>query len=211
MLTVVGVVKTVRSMPMGPPFFEIYLPLTQRSLSWPTLHVRTAPAGEESRPGRLFERLRQSPSGLAVTRVRAKSDWASSILSVPRAMVKALGSLGAAALFLAAIGLYGITAYSAGRRAPECAVRRVLGATRGSILWLLVRSSAPMIAVGLAAGVVFSVMAGWLLKAALLGSSFDPMALVVAPAILAATAGLAIAWPAFRAASADPMRLLREE
>jgi predicted permease len=211
MLTVVGVVKTVRSMPMGPPFFEIYLPLTQGSLSRPTLHVRTTPAGEASVPGRLFERLRQSPSGLAVTRVRAKSDWASSILSVPRAMVKALGSLGAAALFLAAIGLYGITAYSAGRRAPECAVRRVLGATRGSILWLLVRSSAPTVAVGLGAGLVFSLMAGWLLKAALLGSTFDPMALVVAPAILAATAGLAIAWPAFRAASTDPMRLLREE
>jgi predicted permease len=210
-LSVVGVVKTVRSFPVGPPFFEIYIPLGQQNLSRLTLHVRTAPGGETALAARLFEQLRHAASGVAMTRVVSRREWATSLLAVPRALVKVLGSLGAAALFLAAIGLYGITAYAAARRAPECAVRRALGASRGSVLWLLVRGSARPIVAGLAAGCVFSVMAGWILKAALLGSTFDALALVVAPAVLTATAGLAIAWPALRAASVDPMRLLRED
>jgi hypothetical protein len=91
-------------------------------------------------------------------------------------------------LFLAVVGLYGVTAYVAGRRARECAIRRVVGASRLSILHLLVGSSMRTVLLGLGAGVGMSLAIGWLLKDALLGASFDPRALVLAPLALAATA-----------------------
>jgi ABC-type antimicrobial peptide transport system permease subunit len=67
------------------------------------------------------------------------------------------------------------------------------------------------IALGLAAGTAIALSVGFLLKAVLLGAAFDPVALVVAPCLLSATAAAAIAWPTFRATSVDPMTLLREE
>jgi predicted permease len=210
-LTVVGVVKTVRSFPIGPPFFQLYVPIAQRDLSTVTLHVRTSPGRAPAALDRLLQELRRSPSGLATIRVRALSEWATSVLAVPRAMVRTLASLGAVALFLAAIGLYGLTAYSAGRRARECAVRLMLGASRATILWLLLRTSMKTVLAGLAVGGMVSLMVGWSMKAVLLGAAFDPVALILAPSTLAATAFAAIARPAFRAAHVDPMALLRDE
>lgn len=210
-LTVVGLVKTVRSFPLGPPFFMIYAPLAQHDLTAATLHARIAPGHEEALKRRLPEDLRGLHLGLSSPRVRSLADANSSLLALPRAVVTALGSLGAVALFLAAVGLYGVTAYVAGRRARECAIRRVHGASRLSILRLLVGSAMRTVLIGLGVGVGLSLAASWLLKDALLGSAFDALALVVAPLLLAPTAFLAVALPVFRAASLDPMVVLREE
>jgi predicted permease len=210
-VTVVGLAKTVRSFPLGPPFFMIYVPLAQHELTKATLHVRTAQGQEEALRRRLPEELRGLHVGLASVRVRSLADSVGSLLAVPRAVVTALGSLGAVTLFLAAVGLYGVTAYVAGRRARECAIRRVVGASRLSILRLLVGSAMRTVLIGLGGGVGLSLAVGWLLKDALLGAAFDPRALILAPLALAATAFLAVALPVFRAASMDPMTVLRDE
>ena len=175
------------------------------------VYTRTVPDQEDAFRKRLPEELRSLRLGLGSVRVRALADVVGSRLAVPRAVVIALGSLGAVALFLAAVGCYGVTAYIAGRRARECAVRRVLGASRLSILELLVGGAMRTVLVGLGAGVALSVALGWLLKDALLGAAFDPKALVVAPLALAVTAFFAVILPVFRAASLEPMILLREE
>jgi len=210
-VTVVGLTKTVKTFPVGPPFFMIYLPLAQHDLTQVTLSVRTAPGQGDALQRRLPEELRRLQLGLASVRVRSLSDAVGSLLAIPRAVVAALGSLGAVVLLLAVVGLYGVTAYVAGRRARECAIRRVVGASRLSILRLLVGSSMRTVLVGLGAGVGLSLAVGWLLKDVLLGASFDPRALVWAPLALAATALLAVALPVFRAASVDPMTVLRDE
>jgi predicted permease len=209
--TVVGLVKTVRTMPIGPPFFLIYVPLAQHESSEATLNVRTAPGQEDLLRRRLPDELRGLQVGLPSVRVRSMADATGSLLAVPRAVVTALGSLGGVALFLAAVGLYGVTAYVAGRRARECAVRSVVGASRLSLLRLLVGSAMRTVLAGLGIGVGLSLAFGWLLKDALLGAAFDPLALVAAPLALAATALLAVSVPVFRAASVDPMIVLREE
>jgi ABC-type antimicrobial peptide transport system permease subunit len=144
-------------------------------------------------------------------RVRSSADSVGSLLAVPQALVTTLGSLGAVALFLAAIGLYGVTAYVAGRRARECAVRRVLGASRLSLVTLVAGASMRTVVVGLGLGVGASLGVGWVLKRALLGATFDPTALVVAPLTLAATALVAVVLPVVQATAVDPMVLLREE
>jgi predicted permease len=210
-VTVVGLAKTVRSFPLGPPFFMIYVPLAQHDLTKATLHVRIAQGQEEALRGRLPEELRGLHLGLASVRVRSLADSVGSLLAIPRAVVMALASLGAVTLFLAAVGLYGVTAYIAGRRTRECAIRRVVGASRLSILRLLVGSAMRTVLIGLGVGVGLSLAVGWLLKDALLGAAFDPRALVLAPLALAATAFLAVALPVFRAASVDPMTVLRDE
>lgn len=210
-VTVIGLAKTVRSFPIGPPFYQIYLPLEQDRATRVTISVRALQGQETIVRARLTEELRRSSAALSATNVRTLADWAGSLLAIPRALVNVLRSLGAAALFLAAVGLYGVTAYMASRRVRECAVRRALGASRLSILWLLVRSAMKTVLTGLAIGSALSLLAAWPLKAALLGAAFDPVALVVAPIALAATALVAIAWPVFRAASVDAMVVLREE
>jgi predicted permease len=215
-VTVVGLAKTVRSFPLGfppvgRPFFQIYVPLAQHDLTKATLHMRTAHGQEEALRRRLPEELRGLHLGLSSGRVRSLADAVGSLLAVPRAVVTALGSLGAVGLFLAAVGLYGVTAYVAGRRARECAIRRVVGASQLSILRLLVGGAMRTVLIGLGAGVGLSLAVGWLLKDVLLGAAFDPRALVLAPLVLVATAFLAVALPVFRAASVDPMIVLREE
>jgi hypothetical protein len=215
-VTVVGLTKTVRSFPLGfppvgRPFFMIYVPFAQHDLTKATLHVRTAHGQEEALRRRLPEEVRGLHLRLSSGRVRSQADAIDSLLAVPRAVVTALGSLGAVGLFLAAVGLYGVTAYVAGRRARECAIRRVVGASRLSILRLLVGSAMRTILIGLGAGVGLSLAVGWLLKDVLLGAAFDPRALVLAPLVLVVTAFLAVALPVFRAASVDPMIVLRDE
>jgi ABC-type antimicrobial peptide transport system permease subunit len=210
-LTVVGLAKTVRSFPIGPPFFQIYVPFTQFEVAGIALYVRSAHGQEEGVRNQLSEELRGSLPGAAVLRVQALTERVGSVLAIPQALAAVLGLLGGAALFLATVGLYGVTAYIAGRRARECAVRRVCGASRLSILSLVLRDAMRTILIGVGAGLALSLVVGWLLKHAVLGAAFDPIALVVAPTVLASTALAAVAWPVFRATSVDPMLVLRED
>jgi putative ABC transport system permease protein len=187
------------------------VPLAQHELTSATLHLRAAPGQGETLRRRLPAELLGLRLGLASVRVRSLEEWVGSVLAVPRALVAALGWLGVLGLFLAAVGLYGVTAYIAGRRARECALRQVLGASRLSILRLLVGGAMGTVLAGLGAGVGLSLVVGWLLKDAFLGASFDPLALVAAPVALAATALLAVTLPVVQAGAREPMNLLREE
>jgi predicted lysophospholipase L1 biosynthesis ABC-type transport system permease subunit len=210
-VTVVGVTRSVRTFPLGPPFFMLYVPVAQSDLARLTLTVRTAPRQEETLARGLPAELRALHPDLFSVRVRALADWVGSLLAIPQALVTALAALGAVGLVLAAVGLQGVTAYVASRRARECAVRGALGASRLSIFRLLVAGALRTVAIGLGLGLALSLVVGALLKSALLGASFDPMALVAAPTALAATAFLAVAIPVLRASSVDPMVVLRQE
>ena len=210
-LIVVGVAHTVRTMPIGPPFFQIYAPLSQHDVGSTALHIRAAPGREEALQRQLPGELRALNLGLPSIRVRSLAAATSSIMALPRAAVTALATLGVVALILAAVGLYGITAYVAGRRARECGIRRVLGASRLSVLRLLIAGSMRAVGAGLGLGILLSLAAGVLMKAAFPGAAFDPLALLVAPLLLAATAIGAVCFPALRTISVEPVVVLREE
>jgi len=122
------------------------------------------------------------------------------------------GLFGVVALVLAAIGLYGVTAYTVARRRSEIGVRMALGADRGRVIGLVLGGAFSRVGIGLVLGAPLAVGAGYLLSAQLYGVSFwDPVALSVAAGALALAAFVASVVPASRAAALAPMIALRTD
>ncbi len=123
-----------------------------------------------------------------------------------------LGGFSFASLLLAAIGIYGVLAYSVTRRTREIALRVALGAVPGSIVRMIVASGARLAIVGTLAGLAAALALSGLLKNLLFGvGPRDPLTFLAAPAILLAVALLAAYVPARRAARVSPMEALRSE
>jgi predicted permease len=119
---------------------------------------------------------------------------------------------GILSLVLASIGLYGVTAYNAGRRTNEIGVRMALGASRGNVVALVLRGAFALIALGLLLGVPLSALAGRFLGHQLYGlNPYNPMVITVAVAALGFSALIASLVPAFRASSISPVQALRFE
>ena len=127
-----------------------------------------------------------------------------------RAVASLAGLFGIVALVLAAIGLYGVTAYTVAQRTNEIGIRMALGAARGNVVGMVLRGAFRRVLVGLALGIPLAIGAGYLLSAQLYGVRFwDPLALGVSALSLAACAFFAAVIPARRAASISPIRALR--
>ena len=133
-------------------------------------------------------------------------------LRQPRMIAWLSAFFGGLALLIAMIGLYGVTAYSVARRQSEIGIRMALGAQPGSVVWLVLREVAMVLAVGSVLGVTASLEAGRLVAGLLYGVKSDAVApLAIAALILLIAAGIASYLPAHRAAHLDPMAALREE
>jgi len=115
-------------------------------------------------------------------------------------------------LALASVGLYGVMSYFVARRTSEIGIRMALGATRESVVAMIMRGALWQILIGLSIGIPASIYAGYLMKTLLYGvSSYDPWALAGAPLMLLLCATVASFVPARRAASIEPMQALRTE
>jgi len=128
-------------------------------------------------------------------------------------LVARLASLfGILALILASIGLYGVMSYFVARRTGEIGIRMALGATRGSVLAMVLLGAFWQIVAGLALGIPAALFAGHLMASQLYGvSAYDPLSLGAATVVLGACAAVAGFIPARRAASIEPMKALRIE
>jgi putative ABC transport system permease protein len=128
-------------------------------------------------------------------------------------MIATLTTLfGVLGLVLAAIGLYGVMAYTVEQRTSEIGVRMALGADRGSVVKLVMRGAFLQIGIGLALGVPAAIGAGKLMSDQLFGvKPWDPVMLALATVLLGLAALLASAIPARRAAGVDPIVALRNE
>ena len=119
---------------------------------------------------------------------------------------------GAVGLLLAAVGLYGPTAYGVEQRTGEIGVRMALGANRGSVVLLVLRESFAEVGLGLALGIPAAIGTGYALAGTLFGvKPWDPLMLAVAVLLLALAALTAAAIPAWNASHVDPVRALRAE
>jgi putative ABC transport system permease protein len=138
---------------------------------------------------------------------------ASSVVLLPQRVAAAFtGAVGLAGLLLAAVGLYGIVAFSVSRRIREIGVRVALGADRRSVLRLILREGLALAAAGVLLGLALAAVATRLLSSLLFGiSPLDPITFAATSAILVATALAASYIPARRAAGTDPMESLRAE
>jgi len=129
-----------------------------------------------------------------------------------RAVASLAGLFGIVALLLAAVGLYGVTAYTVAQRTREIGIRMALGAERGKVVQLVLRGASTRVLAGLVLGLPLAIGAGRLISSQLYGvSSWDPLALIVAAGALAVSAFVAAIIPASRAASISPMSALRSE
>jgi putative ABC transport system permease protein len=119
---------------------------------------------------------------------------------------------GAVGLLLAAIGLYGVTAYSVEQRASEIGVRMALGADRGSVTAMVLRGAFWQAGIGLGIGIPVAIGAGYLMSSQLFGvAPWNPLLLAGATMLLGLAALCAALIPARRAATIDPMQALRSE
>jgi putative ABC transport system permease protein len=117
---------------------------------------------------------------------------------------------GAVGLVLAAVGLYGVTAYGVEQRMSEIGVRMALGADRGSVIAMVLRGAFWQVGIGLGIGIPAAIGAGHLIASQLFGvTPWNPLLLAAATALLGLAALVAAVIPARRAASIDPIQALR--
>jgi predicted permease len=223
---IVGIVRDAKyTQPAQPARAMFFVPLAQAARYGDELFqkidsrshfVGAAMIRSHMRTGDLEPLLRktfaEADPNLTVVSVRTMKDQIALEFDQQRAVAALAGVFGVVALILAAVGLYGVTAYTVAQRTGEIGVRMALGAGAGRVLLLVLQGAFRTAAVGLAIGVPLAIGAGRLMAAQLYGvKAWDPAALALAAVALAACALAATIIPARRAAAIDPMRALRAE
>jgi predicted permease len=156
--------------------------------------------------------LAELDPNLTINSIRTMQQQVELSFDQERAVASLAGLFGTVALLLAAVGLYGVTAYTVAQRTNEIGIRMALGADRPTVIQLVLRGAFKRVLVGLILGLPLAIGAGRLISAQLYGvSSWDPLALTVAAGALAVCSFFAAIIPANRAASISPMNALRIE
>jgi ABC-type antimicrobial peptide transport system permease subunit len=156
--------------------------------------------------------LAELDPNLTIVSVRTMEQQVALSFDQERAVASLASLFGIIALLLAAVGVYGVTAYSVAQRTNEIGIRMALGADRAKVVQLVLRGAFKRVMIGLALGLPLAIGAGRLISAQLYGvTSWDPFALTVASTALALCAFFATIIPASRAASISPMSALRIE
>jgi len=173
------------------------------------LVTRQAPGAIEAQ---LTKALAEVDPNLTIVNVSSMRQQVNSRFDQERAVASLAGLFGVVALLLAAVGLYGVTAYAVAQRTNEIGIRMALGADRTRVIDLVLRSAFARVAIGLVVGVPLAVLAGRLISTQLYGVTYsDPVALSIACGSLALCALCAAIIPAMRAAAVSPITALRRE
>jgi len=213
---VVGVVGDVRQHARDrEPLPELYYPQSQWDLFAVGQYLLVR-FGDGSDPLAHAAQARDVVWGLdadvPVTEVRSLESVLDSSTRTLRFLTMLLAAFGSIAVLLGAIGVFGVTAYTVGRRVPEFGLRVALGSTRGALVGVAVaRAVAPVVG-GLAAGLGSALMLSRLLTATLYGvEPSDPFTFAAVAALLAVVGGVAAFLPAWRAGRVDPVSVLNRE
>jgi putative ABC transport system permease protein len=158
------------------------------------------------------EQLRQASGGFPVARVRSMEEVVIHSTARQDFNMLLLSIFGASALLLAAIGIYGLMAYSVQQRTQEMGIRMALGADRGRIRNLVVWQGMRLAIVGTIVGIGAAFAVTRFIASFLFGvKPYDPIVFVTVPVILSVVALLSVWLPATRASKLDPMESLRVE
>ena len=211
---IVGVVKDSRHSNLRDAVPRlIYLPVFQAidDLANVTLAIRAA-GDPTSLSSAVSAQVRAAGPDILITDVITMTRQVDQTLLEERLVSTLAGFFGLLALLLASIGLYGTMSYSVARRTNEIGVRMALGASRGGVVWLVLRDTLAMIAAGMAIGIPTAIAGGRYIQSQLFGlKPADAVTLVLASFLLSGVAVLAGYLPARRAARVDPMTALRYE
>jgi predicted permease len=173
------------------------------------LVTNLSPGALEAQLTRIFAEV---DPNLTINSIRTMQQQIDLSFDQERAVAGLASLFGIVALVLAAIGLYGVTAYSVAQRTNEIGIRMALGADRPRVIQLVLSGAFKRVLIGLILGLPLAIGAGRLISAQLYGvSSWDPLALGLASGALAICSFFAAMIPANRAASISPMNALRIE
>jgi putative ABC transport system permease protein len=209
---VVGVVADAKmDSPNNPAGEQLYVPADQQPYAGMTLVVRS-----EAQPQALIEAVRgkiaEVDPTIPIAGVRSMEEVLGAAVSRPRLIAAITGVFAGFALLLAAIGIYGVMAYSVSTRKQEMGIRLALGAEPADILKLVVGHGMRVTLIGVGAGIVFSLVLTRLLATLLFGvGARDPFVFGAASLVLTGVALLACYLPARRATRVDPITVLRYE
>ncbi len=210
--TIVGVVGDVRSSRLTrEPRPELYVPHGRFGAGYMVVNLRAVAAGPDLVEA-VRERVQAFDPDLPLQRIETIDQVVERAVAPTRFFLVGVAVFATVATALAAVGLYGVMAYLVSHRTREIGIRVALGADRGEILRMVVRDGLRPTAVGLAAGILLSLVGGRLIEGLLFGvDAGDPAVLVSVPLALSLVALAAIAVPAARACRVDPLRSLRAD
>jgi putative ABC transport system permease protein len=190
---------------------QVYFPLAQRPINTMFLAVRTA-SDSLGLAGAVREQIFELDRDLPVYQLKSMEQLLSSSVAQPRLYVVLFDVFAAVALILAAVGIYGIISYSVTQRTNEIGIRMALGASRGSVLSMVIRHGLVLTGAGLGMGLTAAFALTRLMSSLLFGvKPTDPATFAGISSVLALVAALACLVPARRATKVDPMVALRYE
>jgi putative ABC transport system permease protein len=190
---------------------QIFIPYTVAPLANSLIVSTALPAAELLNPVRqaVYSIDKDQPI-LDATTLRQMLDMYG--YAGPRFALALFGTLAAAALLLALVGIYGVLSFVTSQRTQEIGIRMALGANRANVMWMVLRQACLLALMGVAAGLPFAFAAGRFARGELIHTSpYDPVALLAVVLLLPLLA-IAGTWlPARRAAAIDPVQTLRSE
>jgi predicted permease len=210
-IEIVGIAKDSKYRSLSePPSAVVYVPLAQQHETGVTLYVRAS-----GPPALLVSQVRREiqaiEPNLPVPNIQTMNETIGASLYAPRMGAMLLSVFGGLALLLAALGVYGVLAFSISRRTREIGIRMALGADRGRVFALVIREGMWLVGIGLAIGLLAGLYASESIKSFLFNvHTRDVATFTSVPLVLAAVALLACYLPARRAMKVDPMVALRD-
>jgi putative ABC transport system permease protein len=210
---IVGIVGTTRHDTLtaeGGP--EFYIPYAQEPDRYMDIVLRTSLTNDANLDNMIRRAVHEIDAQNYVPKPRPVRDLLSQTLAQPRFNMALLGVFAGVAVILAAVGIYGVIAYSVSQRTKEIGIRMALGAQRSDMLHMILRQSLLMVIIGIAVGLAGALAATRLMSALLFGvGTSDVFTYSAVIALLGGAALLASFIPARRAMKIDPMVALRYE
>ena len=193
----------------GVVYFSLFQRKDPRFATWIVAKTTGNPA---SLAGAIREAVRGADPAQPVHTLKTLDDLVSNSLAPRRFVMRLLGFFAVVALFMAALGLYGVISYSVTLRAREIGIRMALGARQRSVLFGVLSQGLRLAGIGVAAGLAGSLLINRVLESQLFAMrAFDPLIFTTVAAALLVAALLASYLPARRAVLVDPMSALRSE
>jgi predicted permease len=210
---IVGVVENAKYADLRTDPRMLYIPNAQEESSLGRMFFEIRTAGDPTAfIGAIRGAIREIDASLALESVKTQTQQMDESVTQERMFAELCSFFSLLALGLAAIGLYGLMAYSVGRRTNEIGIRMALGAQRKQVFLMVLRQSIGLVALGVVAGLLAAVATTRLIASQLFGlKPTDPLTLGFATFFMLGVAALAAYLPARRATKVDPMVALRYE
>ena len=216
---IIGIVADQRDRGLNQnPSPEMYIPNGQATDAIQALNVSLTPLawvirtrGEPMKMRAGVEEILRQVSGLPVSDVRSMGEVVIRSISRERFHMLLMSVFGGVSLLLAAVGIYGLMAYSVEQRTQEIGIRMALGAEQSDVRGMVMRQGMVFAGIGIVIGIAAALALATQIASLLFGvKPWDPLVFGVIPVVLIATALLAVWWPARRATQVDPATALRQ-